>query len=595
MDSGHSRGTGGTTMASRIDTPTKKVFIVGGGWMGVYLAQALEKASRAHKPFPLFDVTIIDKKKSFYNNVSGLQACVEPDLVSKVMLVQKTGTLKEGRVVHAEVETVIPRGAQGNDTPLIKLRARKEPVKADIVVLATGTEYSFPGRVPWWIGTGACQKMYDKIYATIKEAKSITIVGGGPVGCELAATIAEAFPSTDLRLVHGGHRLCSSVRGPVFLDGEKGEAPPTVPVDQQTAKNGYLKKKTTDRLMKHMRKLNVEVVLNERIVVDGSALEGGIVKKISNVMARAAEKALEEIKVEEAKEAESHKQDEDNMLSTSKAEWLESAAKEGELVGNDDAVKATKQKQEHKQDEDEQQQRQRVSNLEGGARAQFMNTEVTTVHSESGKSYSSDLFFFCTGPQVNNATFCNTFELDFRGRVLVDDFLMAIPKGGKRSSEMATEHSFSLDAGGAGSGVFAVGDCCGTRFNDSMQFGDGMAHFGNLAKNLAALCKKKKGKVKPFKRPHKKGVGQPLIAIQMGRHHGASELAGYTIGPWFGKALKSPEQMGAAMFTMMGVKGKPPMTDYQRLRKAQRGCCGKRGTKSAAVTYAPGGGGEDDW
>ena len=30
--------------ASRVP---KKVFIVGGGWMGVYLAQALEKSSRA--------------------------------------------------------------------------------------------------------------------------------------------------------------------------------------------------------------------------------------------------------------------------------------------------------------------------------------------------------------------------------------------------------------------------------------------------------------------------------------------------------------------------------------------------------------------
>ena len=183
-------------------------------------------------------------------------------------------------------------------------------------------------------------------------------------------------------------------------------------------------------------------------------------------------------------------------------------------------------------------------------------------------------------------------------RQLVDDFLMAIPKGSVRSPQIVETPGFTLEAEGEGTGVFAVGDCCGTRWNDSMQFGDGMAHFSRLAKNLTFACLNQQKKVKPFKRPHKKGVGQPMIAIQMGRKYGAGELAGYTVGSWLGRSFKDPEKMGAAMYQMMGQKGKPPMTEHQRLKKAQRGCCcgigGKRGAKSVAVTYAPGAA-DDDW
>ena len=65
--------------ASRVP---KKVFVVGGGWMGVYLAQALEKSSRANRKknggVHLFDVTIVDKKKSFYTTSVGFKLAWSP-------------------------------------------------------------------------------------------------------------------------------------------------------------------------------------------------------------------------------------------------------------------------------------------------------------------------------------------------------------------------------------------------------------------------------------------------------------------------------------------------------------------------------------
>ena len=177
----------------------KKLIIVGGGFLGVELAQKIEgdKKGRA-----LFDIVIIDKKKSMYNNISGLQACVEPDLVGG-MLIPKDNALKFAKTIHAEVETVIPPGAtEGRKNPGVKLKAMDKIVECDYVVISTGTQYAFPGKVPWWIGSGACQRLYEKIRHQISRAGQVTVVGGGPVGCELAGAMASAFPEKNIRMIH---------------------------------------------------------------------------------------------------------------------------------------------------------------------------------------------------------------------------------------------------------------------------------------------------------------------------------------------------------------------------------------------------------
>ena len=238
---------------------------------------------------------------------------------------------------------------------------------------------------------------------------------------------------------------------------------------------------------------------------------------------------------EHASAAESSEVDDSNSggdIDFTNREWLQGAAKAGEFVGNDQknvVATATRTETFHQ------------STLEGGTRAAFMNKDMTTVKTESREDlFERPFLLLHRAPEVNNATFRDTFEMDYRGRVLVDDFLMAIPKGSARSPQIVETPGFSLEAEGEGRGCLPLEIAAGRDGMTACSSGDGMAHFGRLAKNLTFACLNQQKKVKPFKRPHKKGVGQPMIAIQMGRQYGAGELAGYTVGSWLGRSFKDP-------------------------------------------------------
>ena len=136
------------------------------------------------KSSPLVPFSLSTTTLQLFNNISGLQACVEPDLVSG-MLVPQDKALKNSKRVHAEIEFVYPPGFKNRAKPAIKLKARDTPVECDFLVIATGTQYTFPGKVPWWIGSAACKRLYEKIRDNIAKSPTVTIVGGGPVGCEL--------------------------------------------------------------------------------------------------------------------------------------------------------------------------------------------------------------------------------------------------------------------------------------------------------------------------------------------------------------------------------------------------------------------------
>ena len=76
-------------------------------------------------------------------------------------------------------------------------------------------------------------------YEKIKEAKTILIIGGGPVGVELAGEIVVDFPDKKVILAHGGSRLIE-----------------------------FLGPKASEKALGWLRKKNVEVLLNERVDVD---------------------------------------------------------------------------------------------------------------------------------------------------------------------------------------------------------------------------------------------------------------------------------------------------------------------------------------
>lgn len=84
----------------------------------------------------------------------------------------------------------------------------------DALVIATGSSYAAP------IKSCANERVFlasrgdvlASAYQTLSHSKQVLIVGGGIVGVELAAEVAEHFTGVEVTLVHSGARLMHSSR-----------------------------------------------------------------------------------------------------------------------------------------------------------------------------------------------------------------------------------------------------------------------------------------------------------------------------------------------------------------------------------------------
>ena len=235
--------------------PPFTVAIVGAGYSGCTVARALDSDSRFH-------VVLFDKRKFFFNNIGSLRGCATGEAEHLLMpynyllrggpketaeaaakreeraaqsfaFMKKQKGPPKNMVVHARVLEV------RKDAREIVIEGRKEPLAFDFVVITTGSAYQFPGKVHWWIPKAHALRKFREAHAKIGQAKSILCIGGGPVACELSTEIKHHFPATKVTLVQRHPRLCMQV------DNEK----------------------FTARLMKKMKKMGVEVVLNENAIV----------------------------------------------------------------------------------------------------------------------------------------------------------------------------------------------------------------------------------------------------------------------------------------------------------------------------------------
>jgi NADH dehydrogenase FAD-containing subunit len=119
----------------------------------------------------------------------------------------------------------------------IQVHGRNEPIRFDYLVIATGSSYAFPGKIAEIEGSKAIS-LYNNLQEKIQQAQNILIIGGGPVGVELAGEIATDFPEKDITLVHNQPTL---LQPKVFQD------------------------KMYTRLKEQLEKLNVKIILNDAI------------------------------------------------------------------------------------------------------------------------------------------------------------------------------------------------------------------------------------------------------------------------------------------------------------------------------------------
>ncbi len=139
-----------------------------------------------------------------------------------------------GCVIQAEVISI--------STDSIHVHGRHEPIHFDYLIIATGSSYAFPGKVAE-IERSKAINLYNTLRKKIENSQQILVIGGGPVGIELAAEIATDFPGKEITLVHSQKILLQ----PHIYQEEL-----------------YV------RTQEELEKLHVKILLNDRVVLSNN-------------------------------------------------------------------------------------------------------------------------------------------------------------------------------------------------------------------------------------------------------------------------------------------------------------------------------------
>ena len=170
----------------------KQVVIFGGGIAGVQLAKQLADE---------FKVTLVDPNDYFEVPMAVPRSLVRPEFAEQAIIPYAMAlpnvTLVQG--------TLIEMGANAGEVRTQD--GRQITVSGDVQVLCTGSIYAnallrSPG------GNAEARKLiYRQYRQTVEAARDILIVGGGPVGVEVAGELSESYPDKTLTLVEAGPRL----------------------------------------------------------------------------------------------------------------------------------------------------------------------------------------------------------------------------------------------------------------------------------------------------------------------------------------------------------------------------------------------------
>lgn len=160
---------------------TPEVVVVGGGYAGIAVAQALDDSA---------DVILIEPRDHFVHNVGLLRALVAPDFAKRITFPYDR-LLQRGTVVRDRVTDIRPHAVTG---------ASGTVYEPDFIVLATGSAYPFPAKMDG----DSTEEFFDRLsdaHRALRKADHPLLLGAGPVGIELAGEITSAWPGKRVTLL----------------------------------------------------------------------------------------------------------------------------------------------------------------------------------------------------------------------------------------------------------------------------------------------------------------------------------------------------------------------------------------------------------
>ncbi|WP_201590965.1 NAD(P)/FAD-dependent oxidoreductase [Psychrobacter fozii] len=160
---------------------TKKIIIVGGGYLGAELAKSLENH---------LDVTLIEQRKAFVHAPAMIRAIVNPTLLDRALM-PYDNLLSVGKVLHGKVTSVDESGVTLMDGTR---------VDADYIVISTGSTNGAAFK-PAGDSIDDFRAVITGLHAKLKAASSVAIVGAGTVGSEMAGEISYGMPDKHVTLI----------------------------------------------------------------------------------------------------------------------------------------------------------------------------------------------------------------------------------------------------------------------------------------------------------------------------------------------------------------------------------------------------------
>ncbi|MFT2092539.1 NAD(P)/FAD-dependent oxidoreductase [Paraglaciecola sp. 2405UD69-4] len=170
---------------------TKKLVIVGGGYLGAQLAQTLEHD---------LDVTLIEQRDAFVHVPAMIRTIVKPSMLDTVLLPYEQ-LLTKGTFVKAKVTKVEEQSVTLEDGTKIS---------ADYIVIATGSTNSAFLK-PAGTSIDDFRTVVVNLHNKLESAQSVVIVGAGTVGSEMAGEISSAMPEKDITLISSDSTLFSQL------------------------------------------------------------------------------------------------------------------------------------------------------------------------------------------------------------------------------------------------------------------------------------------------------------------------------------------------------------------------------------------------
>jgi len=166
-----------------------RIVIVGGGVAGHLLARATQDHHQ---------VVLVEPRDHFAVPIALPRLLVEPELGERA-LIPYADFLPGVEHVRARATRVTP-DAVHTDTGQV--------LDADAIALATGSAYRpDPALFPPTPDRADRLQAARDLAERLRRARRVLVVGGGPVGVEVAAELAHEHPGCRIMLVHAGSRL----------------------------------------------------------------------------------------------------------------------------------------------------------------------------------------------------------------------------------------------------------------------------------------------------------------------------------------------------------------------------------------------------